>query len=138
MRSALVQKLRPGEVQCELLILNKSPQDKEPGWGARDIEAAYNLPSSSKGSGQIVAIVDAYDNPNVASDLAVYRRHYGLPKAKFYKYNQDGQQSHYPKGNVGWGEEIDLDVEMVSASCPNCTIYLIEANTYDGADIDKG
>ena len=106
----------PGEVQCQLLILNESPQDKEPGWGARDIEAAYNLPSSSKGSGQIVAIVDAYDNPNVASDLAVYRRHYGLPKAKFYKYNQDGQQSHYPKGNTGWGTEIDLDVEMVSAS----------------------
>jgi subtilase family serine protease len=127
----------PGKAQCELLILNKSPQDKEPGWGARDIEAAYNLPSASKGSGQIVAIIDAHDNPNVASDLAVYRRHYGLPKAKFYKYNQDGQQSHYPKGNMSWGHEIDLDVEMVSASCPNCTIYLIEANTFDGANLDK-
>ena len=98
-----VRKPAPGEVQCELLILNKSPQDKEPGWGARDIEAAYNLPSSSKGSGQIVAVVDAYDNPNVASDLAVYRRHYGLPKAKFYKYNQDGQQSHYPERQHGLG-----------------------------------
>src|SRR5580700_5883661 len=123
--------------QWQLLILNKSPQDKELGWGARDIEAAYNLPSSSKGSGQIVAIVDAYDNPNVASDLAMYRRHYGLPKAKLYKYNEDGQQSHYPKGNMSWGKEIDLDVEMVSASCPNCTIYLIEANTFDIANLDK-
>ena len=74
-------------------------------------------------------MVDAYDNPNVASDLAVYRRHYGLPKAKFYKYNQSGQQSHYPKGDTGWGSEIDLDVELVSASCPNCTIYLIESNS---------
>jgi subtilase family serine protease len=130
----------PGEVQCELLILNKSPRDKEPGWGARDIEAAYNLPSSSKGSGEIVAIVDAYDNPNVASDLAVYRRHYGLPKAKFYKYNQDGQQSHYPEsctGQDGWCSEIDIDVEMVSASCPNCTIYLVEANSFDGANFGK-
>ena len=127
----------PGKAQCELLILNKSPQDKEPGWGARDIEAAYNLPSSTKGSGQIVAIIDAYDNPNVASDLAIYRRHYGLPKAKLYKYNEDGQQSHYPKGNMSWGKEIDLDVEMVSASCPNCTIYLIEANTFDIANLDK-
>ena len=125
----------PGDVQCELLILNKSPQDKELGWGGRDIEAAYNLPSSSKGSGQIVAIVDAYDNPNVASDLAVYRRHYGLPKAKFYKYNQYGQQGHYPKGNTNWGTEIDLDVDMVSASCPNCTIYLIEANDFNGRSI---
>jgi subtilase family serine protease len=125
----------PGDVQCELLILNKSTQGKVYGWGAPDIEAAYNLPSSSKGSGQIVVIVDAYDNPNVASDLAVYREHYGLPKAKFYKYNQDGQQSHYPKGNVSWGAEIDLDVDMVSASCPNCTIDLIEADDYNGRSI---
>jgi subtilase family serine protease len=128
----------PGEVQCDLLILNKSPQNKEPGWGARDIEAAYNLPSLSKGVGQIVAVVDVGDNPNVASDLAVYRSHYGLPKAKFYKYNQDGQQSHYPKPNPSWGAEIDLDVDMVSASCPNCTIYLIEANRFfNSTDIDK-
>jgi subtilase family serine protease len=126
-----------GQVQCELLILNRSPQDKEPGWGARDIEAAYNLPSSSKGVGQIVAIIDAFDNPNVSSDVAVYRGHYGLPKAKFYKYNQDGQQNHYPEGSVSWGREIDLDVEMVSASCPNCTIYLIEANNDDDANLEK-
>ena len=125
----------PGEVQCDLLILNESPRGKVYGWGAPDIEVAYNLPSSSKGSGQIVAIVDAYDNPNVASDLAAYRRHYGLPKAQFYKYNQYGQQGHYPKGNTSWGAEIDLDVDMVSASCPNCTIYLIEVNDYNGRSI---
>jgi subtilase family serine protease len=131
---------RPGEVQCELLILNENPQEKEPAWGARDIEAAYNLPSASKGSGQIVAIVGAYDNPNVASDLAVYRRHYGLTKAKFYKYNQEGQQSHYPQSCTGqddWCIEIDLDVEMVSASCPNCTIYLIESNDSILGSIEK-
>ncbi|MGA8098635.1 MAG: S8 family serine peptidase [Candidatus Cybelea sp.] len=81
----------------------------------------------SKGSGEIVAVVDAYDNPNVASDLAAYRRYYGLPKGKFYKFNQRGQQSHYPKrGNGGRILETDLDVEMVAATCPNCTIYLIE------------
>jgi hypothetical protein len=124
----------PGEVQCEALISNESPEIrggravKVHGWGAQDIEAAYNLPSSTKGSGQIVAVVDYNDNPNVASDLAVYRRHYGLPKAKFYKYNQDGQQGHYPKGQVQDGLEEDLDVDMVSASCPNCTIYLVESN----------
>ena len=104
-------------MQCELLILNESPQGKEPGWGARDIEAAYNLPSSTKGSGQIVAIVDAFDNPDVASDLAAYRPHFGLPKAKFYKYNQDGQQRTLSQRQHGLGGiEIDLDVEMVSAS----------------------
>jgi subtilase family serine protease len=97
------------------------------------LQAAYNLPSASKGKGQIVAIVDAYDNPNVASDLATYRSHFGLPPANFTKYNQEGQQGNYPKGNDDWGAEIDLDAEMVSAACPNCTIYLVEGK--DGTDL---
>ena len=135
---------RPGELQCELLILNESPRRsgsgplKVYGWGARDIEAAYNLPSMSKGSEEIVAVIDSYDNPNVASDLAAYRRYYGLPKGRFYKFNQDGQQSHYPKrGDSGWILEIDLDVEMVAAACPNCTIYLVESNNSSGSSGDK-
>jgi subtilase family serine protease len=97
------------------------------GYSPAQLQAAYNLPSASKGAGQIVAVVDAYDNPNVASDLANYRSYFGLPAATFYKYNQNGGQNNYPKGDPYWGVEIDLDVEMVSASCPNCTIYLIEA-----------
>jgi subtilase family serine protease len=75
-----------------------------------------------------VAIVDAFDNPNVATDLAAYRTNFGLGAANFTKYNQTGQTKNYPPGNIGWGVEIDLDVEMVSAVCPKCTIILIEAN----------
>ena len=127
----------PGEAQCELLILNKSPRDKEPGWGARDIEAAYSLPSSTKGAGQIVAIIDAYDNPNVASDLAAYRRHYGLPKAKFYKYNQDGQQSHYPKGNMSWGHRDRPRRRNGFGQLSELHDLPVEANTFDGANLDK-
>jgi subtilase family serine protease len=117
-------------MQCDVLIEDKGAVNPAlpPGLGATVLETYYNLPSSSKGSGQIVAIVDAFDNPNVASDLAVYRSEFGLPTANFTKYNQTGQTSNYPAGNKGWGVEIDLDVEMASASCPNCTIYLIEAN----------
>ncbi len=100
-----------------------------------DLETAYNLPISN-GSGQIVAIVDAYDNPNVASDLATYRSEFGLGTANFTKYNQEGQQGNYPGGSTGWGVEIDLDVDMVSAACPKCTIYLIEANSSDSSDLD--
>ncbi|MBV8530856.1 MAG: S8 family serine peptidase [Candidatus Eremiobacteraeota bacterium] len=118
-----------GQMQCDALILNKRLGPAVPGWTPANLEAAYNLPSSSKGAGNVVAVVDAFDNPNVASDLAEYRSYFGLPTATFYKYNQTGQQGSYPKGNQGWGVEIDLDVQMVSAACPNCTIYLIEANT---------
>jgi subtilase family serine protease len=121
----------PGHAQCEVLMIKTGVAPDLAGWGPSDLQAAYHLPSATKGNGQIVAVVDAYDNPNVASDLAEYRSHFGLPPANFTKYNQKGQQGNYPKGNVGWGGEIDLDVQMVSASCPNCTIYLIEANSFD-------
>jgi subtilase family serine protease len=47
-----------------------------------------------------------------------------------------GQTSNYPQGNHNWGVEIDLDVEMASAVCPNCTIYLIEANSSNSSDLD--
>ncbi|HTA54844.1 MAG TPA: hypothetical protein VK755_08905 [Candidatus Acidoferrales bacterium] len=125
-----------GEATCLGLIESKgiiSPAAA--GWGPSDLQTRYNLPSSTKGSGQIVAIVDAYDNPNVASDLATYRTEFGLGTANFTKYNQDGQTSNYPSGNVSWGVNKDQEVEMVSAACPKCTIYLIEANTNNGNNL---
>ncbi|HEX3672029.1 MAG TPA: S8 family serine peptidase, partial [Candidatus Cybelea sp.] len=88
------------------------------------------------GSGQIVAIVDAYDNPNVATDMAAYRSEFALPTGNFTKYNQEGQTSNYPSGSLGWGVEIDLDVQMVSATCPLCTIYLVEANSSNSSDLE--
>ncbi len=125
--------------RCEVIIIKTGVRPDLAGWGPSDFQAAYHLPSSSKGSGQIVAIVDAYDNPNVASDLAEYRSYFGLPPANLTKYNQEGQQGNYPQecyGNQsGWCFEIDLDVEMVSAACPNCTIYLIEANDNSGSNL---
>ncbi|MGB9651188.1 MAG: S8 family serine peptidase [Candidatus Cybelea sp.] len=117
-----------GKMQCDAIVERESAIGPDvAGWQPPSFQARYKLPVT-KGSGTIVAIVDAFDNPNVASDLAAYRTEFGLGTANFTKYNQKGQQKNYPVGNAGWGTEIDLDVEMVSASCPLCTIYLIEAN----------
>jgi subtilase family serine protease len=124
-----------GLARCDVLIENGNFNATVSGWTPADFQAAYNLPSSRKGSGQTVAVVAAYDNPNVAADLAAYRSTFKLGKAHFKKYNEKGQQSNYPKGNTGWGVEIDLDVEMISATCPKCTIYLIEANSEDIQDM---
>ena len=125
-----------GQARCDALILNKKIGPNVAGWGPVDFQTRYNLPSSSKGTGQIVAIVDAYDNPNAASDLSTYRTEFGLGTANFTKYNQDGQTSNYPTGNHNWGLEEDLDIEMVSAVCPNCTIYLVEANSNNTSDLE--
>jgi subtilase family serine protease len=103
------------------------------GYGPSDLQAAYNLPSATKGGGQTVGIVDAFDDPTAESDLALYRSHFGLSKCTtangcFRKLNQKGQANNYPPFNSGWAQEISLDLDMASAICPKCHIVLIEAN----------
>lgn len=98
-----------------------------------DLRSAYGLPSVSAGTRQTVAIVDAYDDPKAEADLAVYRSHYKLPPCTtasgcFRKVDQTGG-THYPAADAGWAGEISLDLDMVSAVCPNCRILLVEANS---------
>ena len=107
------------------------------------LQSAYNVASAAAanggGAGQIVAIVDAFDDPNVANDLAFYRSYFGLPACQtgsvsqatgciFQKVDQNGGTS-YPAPSASWSTEISLDVEMVSAVCPKCQILLVEANS---------
>lgn len=106
------------------------PESLVPGYHPSDLQAAYGL---TGGSGTTVAIVDAYDDPSIESDLAVYRTTFGLGSCTslngcFRKIDQTGGTS-YPAFNQGWSEEIAIDVEMVSAICPQCTILLVEANS---------
>ena len=101
------------------------------GLSPADLRAAYNLPATG-GAGQTVAIVDAGDESAVESDLAVYRTTFGLPACTtangcFRVVNQRGATSPLPP-DQGWGVEIALDVEMMSASCPQCHILLVEAD----------
>jgi subtilase family serine protease len=112
------------------------------GFGPSDLQSAYNLSaaSASGGSGQTVAVVDAFDDPNAEADLATYRSTFGLPACTsaggcFRKVNQSGDAGSPPAGNTGWGVEISLDLDMVSAICPGCNILLVEANSTSIADL---
>jgi hypothetical protein len=111
----------------------------EGGYSPADLRAAYGLPSTSAGSGQTVAVVDAFDDPNAESDLRVYRAQYGIASCTasdgcFRKVDQSGG-SAYPEANAGWADEISLDLDMVSAICPNCRILLVEAKSNDAFDL---
>jgi Putative Ig domain len=104
------------------------------GYGPSQLQSAYALPSSTAGSGQTVAIVDSYNDPNAVSDLATYRSAAGLPACGsgcFSVVNQNGQTSPLPAsaGTTGWDVEESLDIDMVSAICPLCHIILVEANS---------
>ncbi|HKB29816.1 MAG TPA: S8 family serine peptidase [Streptosporangiaceae bacterium] len=102
------------------------------GYSPALLQRAYRLPPG-RGSGRTVAVVDAYDNPDAESDLATYRRTYGLPACTtangcFRKADQYGGRA-YPSADSGWAAEISLDLDMVSAICPHCRILLVEASS---------
>jgi hypothetical protein len=109
-----------------------TPANLLPGYHPADIRSRYALPSQNAGG--TVAVVDAYDDPAAETDLSVYRNTFGLPPCTsqngcFRKLNQAGQAGAFPALDSGWDEEISLDLDMVSAVCPNCNIVLVEANT---------
>ncbi len=110
------------------------------GFGPSDLRAAYNL-GSATGSGKTVAIVDAYDDPKAEADLAVYRTQFVLAPCTtangcFKKVDQTGG-TRYPRANGGWAQEISLDLDMVSAICPDCYILLVEASSNSFANLAK-
>jgi subtilase family serine protease len=115
-----------------------TPAATPSGYGPSDLRSAYNLTTSGSAS-QTVAIVDAYDAPTAEADLAAYRTQYGLPACTtangcFRKVDQNGGTS-YPHRNTGWAQEISLDLDMVSAICPDCHILLVEAKTNSFANL---
>ncbi len=100
------------------------------GFTALQLEAAYNLASQlANGAGTNVAVIEAGDLAAASTDLSTYRTQYGLGTGNLTKYNEGGQKSNYPPTceNYGWCLETDLDIDMVSAACPKCNIFLMEA-----------
>ncbi len=109
------------------------------GLNPADIRSAYALTSSSSG-GRTVAIVDAYNDPTAESDLGVYRSQFGLSSCTtsngcFRKVSQTGSTTSLPATDAGWATEISLDLDMVSAACPDCKILLVEASSSSFANL---
>jgi subtilase family serine protease len=110
------------------------------GYGPSQLQSAYDLTTASAddGSGTTVALIDAYNDPSAASDLAEYRSAAGLPtltSGQFTVYNQEGETSPLPATaptDDDWTLEESLDVDMVSAICPLCKIDLVEADNDSG------
>ena len=135
-------KVAPGYERCFAWIrtdIRGKQNDSTPsGYGPSDLQTAYALTpySQSNGSGETVAIVDAYHDPDAATDLATYRQTYGLPACgtsnKCFKQVAMGTVE-----NPEWGVEESLDIEMVSAICPNCKIMLVEAKDARSRSLSK-
>src|SRR5271165_1251483 len=76
------------------------------------------------GGSTSIAIVDAYDNPGAAKDLAKFSKQFGLPPANFQVVFADGTR---PYNDSGWEVEESLDVQWAHAMAPNAKLYLVEA-----------
>ncbi|GAB6857795.1 S53 family peptidase [Microbacterium xylanilyticum] len=103
-----------------------------------DIQSAYGLAGLS-GQGRTLAIVDAYGYPNAERDLAAYRSYFHLPACSVATgcltiVNQSGG-SNLPAFNLGWADEQALDLDAVSAACPDCRILLVQASSSSMADL---
>jgi subtilase family serine protease len=88
------------------------------------------------GGSQSIAIVDAFDDPNAAADLAAFSAQFGLPysSSKFQVVYAGGAEPPVdPTG--GWEVEESLDIEYAHAMAPNATLYLVEANSNYNSDL---
>lgn len=107
------------------------------GYGPAQFHGAYELPTTSANPATI-AIVDAYDDPYITTDLASFDKTFGLPifpscsgvvkVACFQKVNQTGG-TLYPQRSTSWALETSLDVETAHQMCQNCKLILVEANS---------
>ncbi|HEY2704735.1 MAG TPA: S8 family serine peptidase, partial [Candidatus Dormibacteraeota bacterium] len=104
------------------------------GYTPSDLQAAYALPVSS-GSGQVIAVIDAFDTTSAEADLAAYRARFNLPPCTtangcFRKIDMGGGSNTY-----GWDIETSLDLDTASAGCPRCGLILVEARSDSFGDI---
>lgn len=105
-----------------------------------DLASAYGYRPSDGGTGQTVAVIDAYDDPYIESDLGEFDKYYGLPECTsangcFEKVDENGSTTQLPEEEPEWAGEISLDVETVHSVCPNCKVLLVEANSEEMSDL---
>jgi hypothetical protein len=125
------------------------------GYSPAQIRDAYGINSLSlDGTGQTIAIVDAYDNPSIFQAVDTFDSQFSLTDSGPTLYsqygdastfltvlNQYGQPDSLPPtdpsgpGTANWELETELDVEWVHAIAPGAQILLVEANSQSLSDL---
>jgi hypothetical protein len=128
-------------------IVGYTPSEIRTAYGAGSITFG---PVAGDGSGQTIAIVDAFDNPSLVdttatnfatSDLGEFDAAFGLPAPpSFTKLDETGAASGLPSTDPSgaWEVEEALDVEWAHALAPAAGIVLIECNSANLGDMYQG
>ena len=120
----------PGFARPPIFVEFASSTAPSMGFAPWKIRRAYGLNLvPNLGAGQTIAIVDAFDHPNIEADLAVFNARFHLPACTrasgcFRKIYASGAK---PRTDPGWSLEISLDVEWAHAVAPQAHILLVEA-----------
>jgi subtilase family serine protease len=135
----------PTEVSTDVTpLLTFTPAGKPSGGGGftgytpAQIRQAYGFAQQTgTGKGQTIAIVDAFDDPKITSDLDTFSKTFGLPqtKAGTFTFSVAYAGGTKPAPDANWAVEISLDVEWAHAIAPNANILLVEANTNSFVDM---
>ncbi|RDJ98377.1 S53 family peptidase [Paraburkholderia lacunae] len=104
------------------------------------IRHAYGFDTiANQGDGMVIAIVDAFDDPKIESDLGVFNSTFSLPACTTANgcFKKIYASSGRLKTDSGWSLEISLDVEWAHAIAPNAKIILVEAASSSFSDLMK-
>ncbi|HEU5117634.1 MAG TPA: S53 family peptidase, partial [Isosphaeraceae bacterium] len=122
------------------LVANSTPPASA--YTPTQIQQAYGFNQISFGSvrgdgtGQTIAIVDAYDDPNIQADLNAFSAQFGLPSTTITRVDENGGASLPSTDSTGgWELEEALDVEWAHAIAPGAKILLVEAASASDADL---
>jgi subtilase family serine protease len=123
-----------GLFSCQAL---ESAGNPVPCYAPKQIRRAYNIPRYLTGAGQTIVIIDAFGNPYIASDLALFDATFGLPAANLNIICPFGCPTFDPNSadQVGWAGEIALDTQWSHAIAPGATIDLVIAKSDQDPDI---
>jgi kumamolisin len=120
----------PASIACIYGLLPAPATTVTPGCNPNTVMA------NPSGGSKTIAIVDAYDDPTAANDLAAFSTQFGLPAPKFQVVYATGAK---PPQDItgGWEGEESLDIEWSHAMAPNANIILVEAESNSNLDLFK-
>ena len=114
-------------------IAGFTPAQIKKAYGFDKINLSGGAPAD--GAGQTIAIIDAYNDPNIAADLSVFDSQFGLQAPGSLKVVNQSGGSSLPSTDAGWAGEISLDVEWAHAIAPAANILLVEAKAADTSNL---
>ncbi len=136
MRYRLHLRSRPvlDQLDDRCLLSGLTPSQLTTAYGLNAISFTSSSGSTVKGdgTGETIALIEAYNDPNIASDLHKFDVKYNLPDPKLTVIDQAGSQT-----NSGWASEEALDVEWAHAIAPGANIVVVEARSQSITDLLK-